>query len=30
MEAGLSLADERSVNAGLLGSNPDGLYKVPD
>ena len=30
MEAGLSLADERSINAGLLGSNPDGLYKVPD
>src|SRR5664280_1437150 len=30
MEAGLSLADERSVNAGLLGANPDGLFKVPD
>jgi len=30
MEAGLSLADARSVNAGLLGANPDGLFKVPD
>jgi hypothetical protein len=30
MEAGLSLADERSVNSGLLGANPDGLFKVPD
>jgi len=28
MIAGLSLADERSVKAGLLGANPDGLYKV--
>ena len=28
MVAGLSLADERSVKAGLLGANPDGLYKV--
>jgi hypothetical protein len=30
MEAVLSLADERSVKAGLLGANPEGLYKVPD
>jgi hypothetical protein len=30
MEAGLSLADARSVKAGLLGANPDGLFKVPD
>jgi len=30
MEAGLSLADTRSINAGLLGSNPDGLFIVPD
>jgi hypothetical protein len=28
MAAGLSLADERSLRAGLLGSNPDGLFKV--
>jgi hypothetical protein len=28
MVAGLSLADERSVKAGLLGANPDGLFKV--
>ena len=30
MAAGLTLADARSVNAGLLGANPDGLFKVPD
>jgi hypothetical protein len=30
MAANLSLADERSVIAGLLGANPQGLYKVPD
>jgi hypothetical protein len=29
MKASLSLADERSLNAGLLGANPAGLYKVP-
>ena len=28
MAACLSLADERSVRAGLLGANPAGLYKV--
>jgi hypothetical protein len=30
MAAGLSLADERSIKAGLLGANPEGLFKVPD
>ncbi len=30
MAAGLSLADARSVQAGLLGANPAGLFKVPD
>lgn len=30
MAAGLSLADQRSIQAGLLGANPDGLYKVPE
>ena len=30
MEAGLSLADARSLQAGLLGANPDGLFKVLD
>ena len=30
MAANLSLADARSINAGLLGANPDGLFKVPD
>ena len=30
MAAGLTLADERSINAGLLGANPEGLFKVPD
>ncbi len=30
MEASLSLADERSVKAGLLGANPEGLYQVQD
>ena len=29
MAAGLSPVDERSLRAGLLGSNPDGLFKVP-
>ena len=28
MVAGLSLADERTLEAGLLGANPAGLYKV--
>ena len=28
MAAGLALADERSIKAGLLGANPEGLYKV--
>lgn len=28
MTASLTPADERSVRAGLLGANPDGLYKV--
>ena len=28
MAADLDLADERSLRAGLMGSNPDGLYKV--
>jgi len=28
MAAGLALADERSVQAGLLGANPEGLYKL--
>ena len=28
MAAGLSRLDERSLRAGLLGSNPDGLFKV--
>jgi hypothetical protein len=28
MAASLELVDERSLQAGLLGSNPDGLYKV--
>lgn len=30
MAAGLSVADERSIRAGLLGANPEGLFKVPD
>jgi hypothetical protein len=30
MAASLTLADERSINAGLLGANPEGLFKVPD
>jgi hypothetical protein len=30
MIAGLSLADERSVRAGLLGANPEGLFKLPE
>jgi hypothetical protein len=29
MAAGLSPVDDRSLRAGLLGSNPDGLFKVP-
>ena len=28
MAAGLSLADERSLKAGLIGANPAGLFKV--
>ncbi len=28
MAANLSLTDERSLQAGLLGANPEGLYKV--
>jgi hypothetical protein len=28
MAAGLTLLDKRSLRAGLLGSNPDGLFKV--
>lgn len=28
MAAGLSMVDERSLRAGLMGSNPDGLFKV--
>ena len=30
MAAGLSRADERSLHAGLLGANPEGLFRVPD
>ena len=30
MAATLTLADERSVRAGLLGAKPEGLFKVPD
>ena len=30
MAAGLSRVDERSLQAGLLGANPQGLYKVPE
>ena len=30
MTASLTLADARSVKAGLLGGNPAGLFKVPD
>jgi hypothetical protein len=30
MAASLSLTDERSIRAGLLGANPDGLFRVPD
>ena len=30
MAAGLSLADERRLQAGLLGANPAGLFKLPD
>ena len=30
MAAALNLADERSIKAALLGSNPEGLFKVPD
>jgi len=29
MAAGLAPVDERSLKAGLMGSNPDGLFKVP-
>jgi hypothetical protein len=28
MAAALTLADERSIHAALLGANPDGLFKV--
>jgi hypothetical protein len=28
MAASLSLVDERSLRAGMMGSNPDGLFKV--
>ena len=28
MAAGLSPVDERSLHAGLMGANPDGLFKV--
>ena len=27
--ANLDLADERSVHAGLMGANPEGLFKIP-
>jgi hypothetical protein len=30
MVANLSIADQRSVAAALLGANPRGLYKIPD
>ena len=30
MAAGLSRTDERSLKAGLLEANPQGLFKVPD
>jgi hypothetical protein len=30
MAASLSLVDERSLKAGLMGANPAGLFKVPD
>jgi hypothetical protein len=30
MAADLDLADERSVRAGLLGANPNGLFEVPE
>ena len=30
MVASLSIADDRSVKAGLLGANPAGLFKMPD
>ena len=30
MAANLSLVDERSLQAGLLGANPEGLYQVPE
>jgi hypothetical protein len=30
MAAGLARADERSLKAGLLGANPDGLFKVTE
>ena len=30
MAAALSIADERSLQAGLLGANPAGLYKVDE
>jgi hypothetical protein len=28
MAAGLALADERSLRAGLMGANPAGLFRV--
>ncbi len=30
MAAGLAIADERSIQAALLGANPEGLFKLPD
>ncbi len=30
MAANLSTADRRSLEAALLGANPNGLYKIPD
>ena len=30
MMAALTIADERSVRAGLLGAKPEGLFKVPE
>jgi hypothetical protein len=30
MAAGLAQVDERSLQAGLLGANPQGLFKIPE
>ena len=30
MAAGLAPLDERSLRAGLIGANPDGLFQVPE